>query len=482
MTYGARTRMAAAAAIFVALLTIGVGAANAADYVPGEVIIGYGAPPAASLRSDVARRMGVRSVAATTSATEQVVRLAPGVSVSQAIAQARRQPGVAYAVPDYIAHEAGAWLPDDPGSGQNAGGWQGLQWNFLAPAGVDAPAGWANLIGDGRPGGRGVVVAIVDTGVAYRNWHQYTRSPDFGGARFVAPYDFVAHNAFPLDENGHGTFVAGTVAEATNNGIGAAGLAYGASIMPVRVLDATGDGDAATIARGIRYAVNHGAQVINLSLEFDLTVTAGDIPSIIEAIAYAHRRGVIVVAAAGNDSSPQLAFPARAPGVISVGATTRDGCLADYSDVGPGLDLVAPGGGDDASLTGDPSCHPGRNLPGIFQMTFADPFAPRQFGLPSGWYGTSMAAPHVTGVAALVIASRVLGPDPSPDQVLARLEQTARPLGGAKPNSNYGYGIVDAGAATAPSAASIQARRRDAAVRARRRAAAIRARHRRAVK
>jgi serine protease len=93
-----------------------------------------------------------------------------------------------------------------------------------------------------------------------------------------------------------------------------------------------------------------------------------------------------------------------------------------------------------------------------------------------------MAAPHVTGVAALVIASRVLGPDPSPDQVLARLEQTARPLGGAKPNSNYGYGIVDAGAATAPSAASIQARRRDAAVRARRRAAAIRARHRRAVK
>jgi serine protease len=158
--------------------------------------------------------------------------------------------------------------------------------------------------------------------------------------------------------------------------------------------------------------------------------------------------------------------------VISVGATTRDGCLADYSDVGPGLDLVAPGGGDDASLLGDPNCHPDRNLPGIFQMTFADPFNPRQFSLPGGWYGTSMAAPHVSAVAALIIASRVLGAHPSPDQVLTRLEQTARPLGdpagGRAPNSNYGYGLIDAGAATAPTAAAHQARRNAAAIRARR--------------
>jgi serine protease len=387
--------------------------------------------------------------------------------LAQALAQARREPGVAYAVPDYIAHAAGSWIPNDPGNGRASGGWQSLQWNFLAAPGVNGPAAWANLISDGRPGGRGVTVAIVDTGVAYRNWRQYVRSPDFAGTRFVDPYDFVSHDAFPLDENGHGTFVTGTVAEATNNGIAGAGLAYGASIMPVRVLDASGDGDAATIARGIRYAVNHGAQVINLSLEFDLSVTAGDIPSIINAIAYAHRHGAVVVAAAGNDSSSELAYPARAAGVISVGATTRDGCLADYSDVGPGLDLVAPGGGDDASLLGDPNCHPDRNLPGVFQMTFQDPFNPRQFSLPGGWYGTSMAAPHVSAVAALVIASRVLGAHPTPDQVLARLEQTARPLGGTTPNSNYGYGLIDAGAATAPTAASTQARRQ-AEIRARR--------------
>ncbi len=384
--------------------------------------------------------------------------------MAEAVAQARRQPGVAYAVPDYIAHSAGGWIPNDPGRG--AGGWQSLQWNFLATSGVDAPDAWANLIADGRAGGRGVTVAIVDTGIAYRNWRQYTRSPDFGGTRFVDPYDFVAHNAYPLDENGHGTFVAGTVAEATNNGIGATGLAYGASIMPVRVLDASGDGDAATIARGIRYAVHHGAQVINLSLEFDLSVTAADIPDIINALGYANRHGVIVVAAAGNDSSQELAYPARASSVISVGATTRDLCLADYSDIGPGLDLVAPGGGDDSSLLGDPNCHPDRNLPGIFQMTFQDPFAPRQFSLPGGWYGTSMAAPHVAAAAALVIASHVLGAHPTPDQVLTRLEQTARPLGGSKPNADYGYGLLNAAAATAAAPGTDPARRQ-AAVRAR---------------
>jgi serine protease len=469
--------MAAVPALLLALLVVAPSAASAATgarYVPGKVVIGYSAPPASSLQTAVARRMGVRSVTTSLTSTEQVVQLAPGVSVSEAIAQARRQPGVAYAVPDYIAHAAGGWIPNDPGRG--AAGWQSLQWNFLAASGVDAPDAWANLIAAGRAGGRGVTVAIVDTGIAYRNWHQYTRSPDFAGTRFVSPYDFVARNSYPVDQNGHGTFVAGTVAESTNNGIGATGLAYGASIMPVRVLDAGGDGDAATIARGIRYAVNHGAQVINLSLEFDLSVTAADIPDIINALAYAHRQGVVVVAAAGNDSSQEVAYPARTPSVISVGATTRDECLADYSDVGPGLDLVAPGGGDDSSLLGDANCHPSRNLPGIFQMTFQDPFAPRQFSLPGGWYGTSMAAPHVAAVAALVIASRVIGAHPSPDQVLTRLEQTARPLGGSKPNANYGYGLLNAAAATAAAPGTIQARRQ-AAVRARLSARA-RAKHR----
>src|SRR5206468_979676 len=152
------------------------------------------------------------------------------------------------------------------------------QWNFLAGAGVNAPQAWSNLIADHHAGGRGVTVAVLDTGVAYRKWRGFRRSPDFNRTRFVSPYDFIAHNRYPLDREGHGTFVSGTIAESTNNGVGATGLAYGASIMPVRVLDRFGGGDAATIARGIRYAVAHHARVINLSLEFAADITAGDIP------------------------------------------------------------------------------------------------------------------------------------------------------------------------------------------------------------
>jgi serine protease len=144
-----------------------------------------------------------------------------------------------------------------------------------------------------------------------------------------------------------------------------------------------------------------------------------------------------------------VVYPARAPDVIAVGATTDDRCLAEYSNDGRGMDLVAPGGGDDSTTVSDPDCDPSKNLPDIFQMTFPNPSTPWHFGLPGGWSGTSMSAPHVAAAAALVIASGVLGHHPSPNKVLARLETTAQRLGGSKPNATYGYGLVDAGAATA---------------------------------
>jgi serine protease len=446
-----RTLAAATAAVAaLAAAALIPASASAADYVPGEVVVGYASGQPAAFVADAVKRMGLRQATPPPVTGEQVMRVPKGASVSQEIARLRRQPGVAYAVPNYTAHIAGSWIPNDPGRVNVAGGWEKLQWNFLATDGVNAPEAWANLRADHRPGGRGVVVAILDTGVAYRNWKKFRKSPDFAGTNFVHPYDFIANNPFPLDREGHGTFVTGTVAEATNNHLGLTGLAYGASIMPVRVLNADGTGDAATIAKGIRYAVTHGAQVINLSLEFDISITPGDIPDILSAIRFAHRRGVVVVAASGNEGLERNAYPARAREVISVGATTRDGCLADYSNGGTHLALVAPGGGDDSSVASDPSCHPTRNLPNIFQMTFGDPGNPRRFGLPRDWYGTSMAAPHVSAIAALVIASGVLGPHPSPDQILERLEDTATMLGGSKPNENYGYGLVNAGAATAP--------------------------------
>ena len=186
-------------------------------------------------------------------------------------------------------------------------------------------------------------MAVLDTGVAYAKHGPFRRSPDFSRFGFVQGYDFIARNRQPVDHNGHGTFVAGTIAEATNNRYGLTGLAFDARIMPVRVLDAEGEGEASTIAKGVRFAVRHGARIINLSLEFSPSVTASDIPELIEALRYARRRGVLVVAAAGNEAHTAIAYPARAPDVVAVGATTEHGCLADYSNDGSKLTLVAPG-------------------------------------------------------------------------------------------------------------------------------------------
>jgi serine protease len=427
-------------------------AAAPADYVPDVVLVGYAPAHTASLAADAANRHGVRESAAADTHAGRLVRVPRGLTVAQEIARLRRQRGVLYAVPDYRAHIAGAWIPNDHGRTNTAQGWQRTQWNFLAAAGVNAPQAWANLFAVKRGGAKGVVVAVLDTGVAYRNWHQFRKSPDFARTHFTKPYDFVSGNRFPLDREGHGTFVTGVIAESTNNGIGLTGLAYGATIMPVRVLDSGGFGDASTIAKGIRYAATHGAQVINLSLEFPPDIGARDIPDIVSAIKFAHARGVVVVGASGNEGETEIAYPARDSDAISVGATTLDRCLADYSNGGAKLDLVAPGGGDDtSSLPSDPACHPGRNLPDVYQMTFANESDPSRFSFPSGWYGTSMAAPEVSAAAAMVIASGVIGRHPTPAQILARLESTAKSLGGAKPNDDYGYGLVDIGAATSRS-------------------------------
>jgi serine protease len=420
-------------------------------YVPHQLIVGYRPRTMATVARAAEAHLGLRRLASAPAPHSRVVTLPAGDSVNAAAARLRRQPGVAYAEPNYIARMAGSFYPNDRGRSKSRQGWEKLQWNLLPQSGINAPWAWSNLLADHHAGGKGVTVAILDTGVAYRRWKQFSRSPDFGETKFVAPYDFIDNNAYPLDRQGHGTFVAGVLAESTNNNLDLAGLAYGASIMPVRVLDSQGEGDETTIARGIRYAVAHGAQIINLSLEFlpSQVKSGSDIPEIVSAIGYAKRHGVIVVGAAGNDEDDQIAYPARVQGVISVGATTKDRCLAEYSNGGDTLDLVAPGGGDDAIVQSDPHCHAARNLPSIYQLTLTDPPHWRQFGFPNYYIGTSMASPEVAATAALVLASRVLGPHPTPDRVLVHLEKTATPLGGSVPNSLYGYGLLNAGAATA---------------------------------
>jgi serine protease len=411
-----------------------------ARYRAGQVVVQY-APPGAH-----AARAGSDDV------RSRVVRVKRGESVQAAIRRLKGRRDVISAAPNMVAHIAG-WIPPDPGRSTLAGGWQNVQWNFMPGVGVDAPDAWAHLFAAGHPGGRGVTVAVVDTGVAYSNHGRFVASPDFPKGRFTKGWDFVDNDAYPNDENGHGTHVAGTIAEGTNNAVGVTGLAYGVKLMAVRVLDSSGEGDSLAIARGIRYAADHGAKVINLSFEFDTGVTESEIPDILSAIRHAEIKGALVVGAAGNEGSHPVAYPARAAEVLSVGATTSHGCQASYSDSGQDLDVVAPGGGDDAKLPGDPHCSPGVAGRNIYQETFLRESDPTRFGLPSGYIGTSMAAPHAAATAALVIASGILGPNPSPDAVARRIEQTAQDFGTPGWDTHYGYGLVNAAAATDPAIA-----------------------------
>ena len=390
--------------------------------------------------------------------SEHTVPLPPGVGVREAAAALRRSPRVAYASPNYIATASAdpleAAIPNDPGSlelGGPPGGWVAKQWNFLpwegsptpllptSPGGIDAVGAWRNLEAVDRPGAQGVTVAILDTGVAYRaQGSRFRRSPDFARGQFVEGYDFVDSDRVPLDKNGHGTHVAGTIGEMTNNGVALTGLAYGAKLMPVRVLNRYGEGRSNVIAKGIRFAIANGADVINMSFNFECGKEA---PPVNKALRRAYSKGVVTVASVGNLGAEDcVAPPATGPRVIGVGGSTQGGCMGKYSLPGKDVDLVAPGGG--RPRTGCPSVLFGR----IYQVTFLSASNPSRFGEPTGYAGTSMAAAHVAGVAAMVIASGVVGEDPDPADVARRMSKTARDLG-ARPILQ-GAGLIDAARAT----------------------------------
>lgn len=400
---------------------------------------------------------------------DRTVEVPERLGVKQTVKALRKNPAVRYAAPNHLA-SISAFLPSDSGvmrpprpsdpSHANgatvgtAGGWMERQWNLLpytettpgqpfSAGGIDALKAWRNLRKARRPGARGVTVAVVDTGVAYRNFgRNFRRNPDFNPGQFVPGRDFVLNNRFPLDRNGHGTHIAGTIAQGTDNGVGLTGIAYGAKIMPIRVLDARGNGSSDRIAAGIRWAADRGADVINMSFNF----ACGDkVPNVVSAIRYAHRKGVVTVASVGNAQTEKcVSPPATAPHVIGVGGSTEGGCLGEYSLYGPGLDLVAPGGGSPLPGTG---CE-GTGARPIYQVTLAGGGDRRRFGMPERYFGTSMAAAHVSGVAALVLASGVLGPKPKPRAVARRLMTTARAPVAPVRTAGFGAGILDAGKAT----------------------------------
>lgn len=276
--------------------------------------------------------------------------------------------------------------------------------------------------------GAGVVVAVIDTGVS--------RVPDLGDTKFVAGYNFVANNDKSQDDHGHGTHVAGTIAQATNNKLGVGGVAFGATIMPLKVLTADGRGSVGGIAQAIRWAADHGAKVINMSL-------GGPLPTstLKSAVAYARNKGVVVIAAAGNDGRGRVSYPAKYPGVIAVASTQFDERTTFYSNWGKEIDLAAPGGNTRVDQNGD------GKPDGVLQNTVVPGNTSKTDYL---WFmGTSMASPHVAGVTALIMGAGVS----KPDAVEAILLGTARQPKGAKDavagriDDHYGAGIADAGAA-----------------------------------
>lgn len=339
------------------------------------------------------------------------------------------------------------WIPDDA---IDTLPWTSVQWNFVGRFGVNAPQAWQQLRARSlaKSGGKRVKIAVVDSGIAYRTTGPYRQSPDLPRTRILQGYDFVDEDRYPDDRSGHGTHVASTIAAATGNGAGLTGLAYDADIIPVRVLDESDEGDTLAIARGIKYAVRRGADIINLSADFPASVRASEIPEVMAAVEEAHRRNVLVVSSSGNDGTGQVSLPARSPAVLAVGATTAHGCRAVFSNAGSALDLVAPGGGADHASDPAPRCRPNEAGLPVAQVTLLRAGDPSTLGVPLDYVGTSMAAAHVTGIAALVRGSGLLGANPSADLLAAYLVRSTRDLGRAGRDDRFGAGLIDAALAT----------------------------------
>jgi subtilisin family serine protease len=316
----------------------------------------------------------------------------------------------------------------------------GRQWGIPA---ISAPQAWP------KTRGAGVLVAVVDTGADFRH-------PDLRGRLVRRPgSNMLANTAFRCpfqrakagarrsraiaqDNHGHGTHVAGIIAAATNNRIGVAGVAPAARVLPVKVLDRTGSGSERDVARGICFAVNQGAQVINMSLGDDpvtsIFIRGEDGADTNRAVSYAYAHGVAVMIAAGNENFPACDFQASHAKALCIGAVDRRGLKAAYSNFGVSIGVVAPGGLASVSCDDDEDIW-STILASMKQDCGRDGYEPLA--------GTSMATPHVSGVAALVI-SRFGKRRATPKFVYNRLKSTADDLGVPGVDPLYGYGRVNA--------------------------------------
>lgn len=382
-----------AVAVDAALAADTVDLEESSDDIPGQIIVDARDELDAGAFARLAADFGL-SFTPTALSDETRIAIASVASGSEAsvIARLLRDPRVEVAEP--LARVWASFTANDPLLKE--------QWHMER---IGAMRAWDFATG------RGVTVAVIDTGIACETHGPFTKGTDLASTECVEGWNFVHSTAHANDDQGHGTHVAGTIAQSTNNGLGAAGIAFHARLMPVKVLNEEGWGTTAAVADGIRWAADHGAHVINLSL-------GGPRNSKVlqSAVDHAIERGVVVVAAAGNTGG-HVGFPGASDGVIGVSATDSGDKLAKFSSRGKGVDIAAPG----VNVVQQTICNRGRDKCERFP----------------GYSGTSMASPHVAGAAALLVSLGVTDP--------VAVERALRAGARVVDDSDQGKGLYGAG-------------------------------------
>lgn len=351
-----------------------------AEYVPDELIVKFKPGVVGQAKASLHAQENAKVVSRNHAIGFEVVKLEKGKSLQAALKRYEKNPNVEYAEPNYIFEAT--WTPNDPY-------FSAYQWG---PQRIDAPRAW-----DITRSSSSIRIAVVDTGVQYDH-------PDLSG-KVIRGYNYVENNWYPYDRNGHGTHVAGIAAASTNNGVGMAGMAPNATIYAVRVLNDSGSGTLAAVANGITHSADNGAHVINLSLG-----SSSGSSTLLNAVNYAWNRGSVLIAAAGNAGNTAPQYPAYYSNVMSVAATTSSDTRASFSTYGSWVDVAAPG---------------------------ADILSTYYYNTYRYLNGTSMAAPHVAGIAGLLAAQ---GRNNS--QIRSAIQNSADRISGT--GSLWYYGRVNA--------------------------------------